>query len=550
MITHPPLSILIISEKGQSPLHPLITYFQRIPNLSLSITPELPQDLSPFQVVVAAGSENFCDPSDHIRKYVEAGGGWLGLINSTDGPLPEVFGVQPTAEGPLTELRVIFQDRILSLARRLPDSIYLNGKYRGLELTAEETETILYADWRYRHIPVLTKRPVGSGHLACTTLSAFDDPILEQILFRLLQELAGRPIRDEWLGVGLLGYSPNVGQKHGLGVVATPGLQLRGLCDINPERLSQAGKDFPGVKTYPSVEGLVRSADLDLVIICTPPNTHARLSLEMMAAGKHVLCEKPLALNTKEAATMVEAANRGKVHLSCYQNRRWDLDYLAIKQAIAEGMIGELFYVETFVGGFSHPCGYWHSHDEISGGTSYDWGGHYLDWVVSLIPDRVESVIGTRHKRVWHDVTNADQERIQIRFSGGQEAEFIHSDICAIPKPKWYLLGTEGAIVGHWREVTCYQPDPVLYFREHDIPATEMLPELTLHRRHPSGQLVSQKLAISKPRDYPLYRNLTDHLLTGEPIEAPVEQSALVVAILEAAARSAVRGGSVEVPDG
>jgi scyllo-inositol 2-dehydrogenase (NADP+) len=550
MITHPSLSILIISKGGQSPLHPLIVYFQRIPSLSLSITAELPQDLSPFQVIVTADSENFGDPSDRLRRYVLAGGGWLGLITVTDGPLPEVFGARLTPAGPVTELRVAFQDRNHPLARRLPDPIYLNGRYQGLDLTAEDTETILYADWRYRHIPVLTMRPVGKGRIACTTLSVYSDPILQQIIFRLLQELAGRPIRDQWLGVGLLGYSPNVGQKHGLGVVATPGLQLRGLCDLNPERLGQAQEDFPGVKTFTAVEGLARSADIDLVIICTPPNTHARLSLEMMAAGKHVLCEKPLALNKKEAAAMVEVADRKKVHLSCCQNRRWDVDYLAIKQALAEGMIGELFYVETFVGGFSHPCGYWHSHDEISGGTSYDWGGHYLDWVVSLVPDRVKSVIGTRHKRVWHDVTNADQERIQIRFSGGQEAEFIHSDICALRKPKWYLLGTEGAIIGQWREVTCYQPDPVLYFREHDIPATEMLPELTLHRHHPSGQVVAQKLAIPKPRDYSLYRNLTDHLLTGEPIEAPVEQSALVVAILEAAARSAARGGSVEVLDG
>lgn len=98
--------------------------------------------------------------------------------------------------------------------------------------------------------------------------------------------------------------------------------------------------------------------------------------------------------------------------------------------------------------------------------------------------------------------------------------------------------------------MTCYQPDPVLYFREHHIPATEMFPELILHRRHPSGQVVAQKLVAPKSQDYALYKNLADHLLTGEPIEAPVEQSALVVAILEAAARSADQGGSVEVLDG
>jgi predicted dehydrogenase len=222
---------------------------------------------------------------------------------------------------------------------------------------------------------------------------------------------------------------------------------------------------------------------------------------------------------------------------------------LAIKQALVEGRIGDLFHVETFVGGFQHPCGLWHSHEPISGGTAYDWGAHYLDWIVSLIPDRVEAVISTRHKRVWHDITNADQERIQIRFAGGQEAEFMHSDIAAVRKPKWYLLGTKGAIIGHWHDVTSYEVDPVLYFHAHDIPATEMPPDLTLYSRHDTGQLVPQKLASPPRRHYVFYRNLADHLLFGEPITAPLEDSVKVVAILEAAARSSAHGGTVEVFD-
>jgi predicted dehydrogenase len=247
---------------------------------------------------------------------------------------------------------------------------------------------------------------------------------------------------------------------------------------------------------------------------------------------------------------MAEMADRQRVQLSCLQNRRWDVDYLAITQALVEGLIGELFYLETFVGGFSHPCGYWHSHAAISGGTAYDWGAHYLDWMVSLIPGRVAAVISTRQNRVWHDVTNADQERIQIRFAGGQEAEFIHSDIAGVRKPKWYLLGTQGAIVGHWRDVRTYEIDPVLYFHQHDIPATEMVPELTMQRRHHSGQIVAQKLALPKREHYLFHRNLADYLLTGEPIVAPLEDSVQVVAILEAAARSADCGGTVEVVDG
>ena len=110
------------------------------------------------------------------------------------------------------------------------------------------------------------------------------------------------------------------------------------------------------------------------------------------------------------------------------------------------------------------------------------------------------------------------------------------------------MLGTTGAIVGHWRDVTEYHIDPLLYFQRHDIPATEMPPDLTLHRRHKSGQIVAQKLTLPPRPVYAFHRNLADHLLTGEPIVAPLHQSIRVVAILAAAARSATKGGTVEVP--
>jgi predicted dehydrogenase len=378
-------------------------------------------------------------------------------------------------------------------------------------------------------------------------LQAYENPMFQQILYRLLRRLAGNREPSHELGVGLLGYSPNVGQGHGLGVQHTTGLSLKAVSDLNPQRLDQARQDFPHVKIYETPEAVSEDRDVDVVIITTPPDTHAAICLRMMEAGKHVVCEKPLALTRREANAMAATAEKQRLHLSCHQNRRWDADFLAIQQAVSEGLIGELFYLETFVGGFAHPCGYWHSHAAVCGGTSYDWGAHYLDWVVSLIPDPVESVVGTRHKRVWHDVTNADQERIQIRFSGGQEAEFMHSDVAAFRKPKWYLLGTEGGMVGHWQDVSAYEIDPILYFQRHDIPATEMPPDLMLYRRHHTGQILSQKVAMPGRAHYPFHRNLADHLLTGEPLAAPLADSMKVVAMLEAAARSMAKGGTLEV---
>jgi predicted dehydrogenase len=518
-----------------------------MPHLKLWVMSQLPAEISNYDVVVTLNLPPEGEATGHLSQFVENGGSWLVLVHLAEKPLPAIFGVQPEPLGPAAELRVLFEVKNLSLAARLPDAIYLPGRYHPLKKTDEACETILYADWHYTHKPVLTHHVFGKGQAACTTLQAYEHPVFQQILYRLMRRLAGHNEQNSELGVGLLGYSPSVGQSHGLGVQHTNGLSLRAVCDLNPQRLDQARQDFPQVKTYETAGSFSLDQDVSVVIVATPPNTHSAMCLQMMEAGKHVVCEKPLVLNRAEAKTLVQKADRQHLHLSCHQNRRWDADYLAIKQAVDEGLIGDLFYLETFVGGFGHPCGYWHSHADVCGGTSYDWGAHYLDWLVSLIPDPIKNIVGTRHKRVWHDVTNADQERIQIRFSGGQEAEFIHSDVAAARKPKWYLLGTEGAIVGHWQDVCAFEIDPVLYFHRHDIPATEMPPDLTLYRRHHTGQILSQKMAMPLRTHYPFHRNLADHLLTGEPIAAPLEDSVKVVAILEAAARSMSKGGTLEM---
>ena len=546
MMPHPPVSVLFVIEGDGSLPKSLMTYLQSMPHLKLMVARQLPAQIADYDVVVTRNLPNEGAGAEHLRQFVENGGGWLILVHLSERPLPEIFGVQPEPVGPAAELRILFENKTHSLAVRLPDAVYLPGRYHALRIIDEACETILYADWHYDHRPVLTHCWVGKGQVACTTLQAYDNPIFQRILYRLLQRLAGHTEPNRELGVGLLGYSPAVGQIHGLGVQHTTGLSLRAVCDLNPQRLSQARQDFPRVQTYETVEAFRGDKNVQVVIVATPPDTHAAMCIQMMEAGRHVVCEKPLVLTRKEATTLVEMAARQHVHLSCHQNRRWDTDFLAIKQAVADGLIGDLFYLETFVGSFGHPCGYWHSHAAVCGGTSYDWGAHYLDWVVSLVPDPVKTVVGTRHKRVWHDVTNADQERIQVRFAGGQEAEFMHSDVAAVRKPKWYLLGTEGAIVGQWQDVSVFDIDPVLYFHRHDVPATEMPPDLTLYRRHPTGQILSQKMAMPIRAHYPFHANLADHLLTGEPIAAPLEDSVKVVAILEAAARSMSKGGTVE----
>ncbi|HEV7128699.1 MAG TPA: Gfo/Idh/MocA family oxidoreductase, partial [Ktedonobacterales bacterium] len=276
-----------------------------------------------------------------------------------------------------------------------------------------------------------------------------------------------------------------------------------------------------------------------------PPNTHAVVAAQMLEAGKHVVVEKPFCLTTREADRLIALATERQLALTVYQNRRWDPDFLAIQQLVRAGTLGDLFHLETFIGGFAHPCGFWHSHEPISGGVFYDWGSHYLDWVLTLLPDEVTSVRASAHKRVWHDVTNADQANLSIHFAGGQEATFIHSDIAAILKPKWYLLGTRGALVGNWRHETvtarAWSGDLI---EEHLAPA-EALPVLTVALRAEDGQIHEQRLSLPPAPPYPFHRNLANHLLAGEPLAVNPLSSRRNIAVMEAAVSSAAHGAAV-----
>ncbi|MBC8162311.1 MAG: Gfo/Idh/MocA family oxidoreductase [Roseiflexaceae bacterium] len=410
------------------------------------------------------------------------------------------------------------------------------------------SQPMLVASWQGQRLPLALMRSVGDGRAACLSLNHFDEPLVAQIVYRLLRELARRE-EPAALGVAVLGYGPSdaVGYRHGLAIEAVPGLAFRAACDLSEQRLEQATHDFPTLRTTTRRQDLIDAADIDIVIIATPPNLHAALAIELLQAGKHVVCEKPLCLNPAEVDAMRAAAAASGRLLTTHQNRRWDADFLAIQAALRSGLIGEAFHLESFVGGFFHPCDYWHSHAPISGGALYDWGAHYVDSILQLLPGPIASVTSVAHKRVWHDVTNADQERVQIRFADGREAEFIYSEIAAIRKPKWYVVGTEGAIVGHWNDIRLREPHRTAFYTEQEVPVTEAPPLLTLCRRTPSGALVEQQLPQVEVRAHPFHRNLADHLLTGEPLAVPFEQSARVVAVLAAAARSAAHGGSIEV---
>ena len=517
--------------------------------------PEKFAHLTPQHVVVLDGNTGPLTPEQEeaLCTFVERGGGLVCIGDAAEmyyeyELLSEVLGNIHGFCAPRSEIiaRVVTDDHYLT--RRVdPTFVVLDGVYL-LDILPPDAQVVWRTSWRYASYTLAYTRTYGQGRVFCTTLGSAAEtqaaPVFQQMVGRAIRYASGVDTQESTARVALIGYGV-IGFEHGTAINNVAGLEFALVCDHSEKRLAVARQAFPGVSTCTDLTQVAQDPAIDVVIVSTPPNTHAAISMQMLRAGKHVVTEKPFCLTTAEADDMIQLAQEHRLALTVYQCRRWDPDYLAIQQVLKRETIGAVFHMETFIGGYAHPCDYWHSHEPISGGVFYDWGSHYLDWILNLIPDPVVSVRGVEHKRVWHDITNADHSSVYLRFAGGQEAEFTHSDIAAALKPKWYILGERGAIVGHWRLETVKTRRWSGDLIEERLAPSEALPELTVFTRDLGGAIHEQHLTLPEPPLYAFHRNLANHLHCGEPLAVPPEESRRNIAVMEAAKRSAERGGEI-----
>jgi len=330
--------------------------------------------------------------------------------------------------------------------------------------------------------------------------------------------------------VGLLAYGA-IGHEHNVAVQGTTGLELTAVCDTNPERVTAALELAPTAAPFSDATAMLDSGLIDLVVVSTPPNSHYAWAKEALSRGIHVVLEKPMALLASECDELMEIAAAKKLLMVVYQNRRYDADFVAMREVISSGEIGEVYHYDSFVGGYSRPCDYWHSNAEVSGGAIFDWGSHFLDQILNIIPDDVDHVSGQNHKRVWTHATNADHAHVTVTFASGKQATFVHSDLAAARKPKFYVLGTKGSLVGNWNPAG----EPAVA----DLPAL-----LTVY--HEDGTV--REVAAAEPDTLAFHRSIVEYLNNGTPMEVNAVQSRNVVAIMQAAEESARRNALPVVP--
>ncbi|MDA0286433.1 MAG: Gfo/Idh/MocA family oxidoreductase [Actinobacteria bacterium] len=330
--------------------------------------------------------------------------------------------------------------------------------------------------------------------------------------------------------VGLLAYGA-IGYEHNLAVQNTKGMALTAVCDAKPERIAAARELAQNFVGFSDATEMLDSGLLDLVVISTPPNSHFQWAKEALNRNINVVLEKPMALTADECDELIKLANDKKLLLVVYQNRRFDADFVTMRSLIRSGVIGEVYQLDTFVGGYSRPCDHWHSDSKVSGGAIFDWGSHFIDQILNLISNEVVHVSGQNHKRVWTHATNADHAQVMITFKTGKQASFIHSDLAAARKPKFYVLGTLGAIVGDWNALA----EPAVA----DLPAI-----LTLYRQDGTSQVIE----LEELDEYEFHKSIVDYLTAGIPMSVTALQSRNVVAIMQAAEESALNNAMPVVP--
>jgi predicted dehydrogenase len=326
------------------------------------------------------------------------------------------------------------------------------------------------------------------------------------------------------LKVGVVGYGGafNMGKVH-LNEMQRAGLTPAAVAEIDPARLAVARTDFPGIETYPTLTAMLKKSDVNLVTIITPHNTHAKLGLEALRAGRHVVCEKPMAITTAECDAMIDAAKKKGVIISTYHNRHWDGRILqAVNDIVRDRCIGEIVRVEAHMGSRNKPAEWWRTSKSISGGILYDWGVHLLEYSLQLIRSEIVEVTGFAKNGYWGPQTkwktdaNEDEGYAVVRFKNGVVLTLLITTLDSNPKRGWVeLVGTEGnyLIDGGTNE----------------------------HIRRDGNKLVT---TTSKMADegWRFYQNIADHLTKGAKLVITGEWARRPIHILDLANQSARRG--------
>ena len=205
--------------------------------------------------------------------------------------------------------------------------------------------------------------------------------------------------------VGIIGCGGIANGKHMPNLAKIEGLEMVAFCDIIPEKAEKAAKEYgaEGAKIYEDYRDLLEDAGIDVVHVCTPNRSHSFITIAALEAGKHVMCEKPMAKTYAEAKAMLDASVRTGKLLTIGYNQRWRGDSLYLNKICRDGELGEIYYARAIaLRRRAVPTwGVFLNEYEQGGGPLIDIGTHALDltlWMMDNYKPRM--VVGTSYKKL------------------------------------------------------------------------------------------------------------------------------------------------------
>ncbi len=211
--------------------------------------------------------------------------------------------------------------------------------------------------------------------------------------------------------IGIIGCGGIANGKHMPALKKLPQVEMVAFCDIIEEKAIKAAKDFgvPGAKVFTDYKQLLEEKDIDVVHVLTPNKQHSFITVDALEAGKHVMCEKPMAINSAEAKKMLDAAHRTGKKLTIGYQSRFRPNSMYLKKMIEAGDLGDIYYANaTAIRRRAVPTwGVFLDEENQGGGPLIDIGTHALDltlWEMNNYEPAM--VVGTTYRKLA-DTENA-----------------------------------------------------------------------------------------------------------------------------------------------
>ena len=342
--------------------------------------------------------------------------------------------------------------------------------------------------------------------------------------------------------IAIVGYGGQ-GAWHANHALKSDVVSLAGIYDIAEKRMKAAVDN--GIRTYSSLEEILADGEVDIVLCATPNDVHKDIVVSSLLAGKNVICEKPVALSVGEFDEMVAAAEKSGKLLSVHQNRRWDVDYLAMQSIVNSGEIGEVINIESRIHGSRGIPSDWRCHKPYGGGMILDWGVHLIDQMLKLIPEKIV--------KVYCEITNITTDEVDdgfnlhLIFESGKRATVEVGTYNFIAMPRFYMQCKNGsALIEDWQK-KC-KVAKLKAWCEKDVLPVQTAAGIT-KTMAPRDEITIDSYELERPTSdvHDFYRNYVRALDGAEPQLIKNEEVRRVLLVMEAAFKSGESGEAVKV---